>query len=120
MGIVEQYYAPLCCVYRVILDDLKGTTNKALILQMAVKAINNTAGPNRLVLTLLVFRSYLRLTNLDPSLLSIAQQAAAIKKATDKVSKLYAARQIKAALQQCNRPQTDSVHNLILGSEVLV
>ena len=103
MGIVEQYYAPLCCVYRVILDNLKGTTNKALILQIAVKAINNTAGPNRLVLTLLVFRFYLCLTNLDLSLLSIAQCTAVIKKATDKVSKLYAARQIKAVLQQCNR-----------------
>ena len=32
---------------------------------MAVKAINNTAGPNRLVPTLLVYRTYLRIGKLD-------------------------------------------------------
>ena len=35
-------------------------------LQIAVKAVNNTVRPNSLVLTLLVFRVYLRLTELDP------------------------------------------------------
>jgi hypothetical protein len=38
---------------------------------MAVKAINNTAGPNRLVLTLLVYRAYLIISNLDPLTLFI-------------------------------------------------
>ena len=38
---------------------------------MAIKAINNTTGPNRLVLTLLVYRAYLRISKLDPSALSI-------------------------------------------------
>jgi hypothetical protein len=65
---------------------------------MAVKAINDTAGPNGLVPTLLVFRSYLQLTSLDPSSPSIAQRAAMIKRANKEVSKLYAARQIIDAL----------------------
>ena len=38
---------------------------------MAVKAINNTAGLDGLVLTLLVYRAYLRINKLDPSALSI-------------------------------------------------
>jgi hypothetical protein len=38
---------------------------------MAVKAVNNTAGLNGLVLTLLVFRAFLRITKLDASALSI-------------------------------------------------
>jgi hypothetical protein len=38
---------------------------------MAIKAINNTAGPNRLVPTLLIYRAYLRISNLDPPTLSI-------------------------------------------------
>jgi hypothetical protein len=42
---------------------------------MAVKAVNNTAGPDRLVPTLLVYRVYLRITNLDPPALSITDQA---------------------------------------------
>ena len=33
---------------------------------MAVKAINDTAGPNGLVPTLLVYRAYLRISKLDP------------------------------------------------------
>ena len=33
---------------------------------MAVKAINNTAGLNRLVPTLLIYRVYLKINNLDP------------------------------------------------------
>ena len=45
---------------------------------MAVKAINDTAGPEGLVPTLLVYRAYLRISNLDPSAPSITEQAAAI------------------------------------------
>jgi len=33
---------------------------------MAVKAVNNTTGPNRLVPTLLVYRAYPRISKLDP------------------------------------------------------
>jgi hypothetical protein len=33
---------------------------------MAIKAVNNTAGPDRLVLILLVYRAYLWISNLDP------------------------------------------------------
>ena len=36
------------------------------ILQMAVKAVNDTAGLDGLVPTLLVYRAYLRMSNLDP------------------------------------------------------
>ena len=45
---------------------------------MAVKAINNTAGLDGLVLTLLVYGAYLRISNLDPPALFIIEQAAAI------------------------------------------
>jgi hypothetical protein len=45
---------------------------------MAVKAINNTAGPNGLVPTLLVYGAYPRISNLGPSALSIIEQAAII------------------------------------------
>jgi hypothetical protein len=45
---------------------------------MAVKAINNTAGPNGLVPTLLVYGAYLRISNLGPPAPSIMEQVAAI------------------------------------------
>jgi len=45
---------------------------------MAVKAVNNTVGPNGLVPTLLVYRAYLRISNLDPPTPSITEQVAII------------------------------------------
>ena len=57
---------------------------------MTVKAINNTTGPNRLVLTLLVYKAYLRMSKLDPLTPSIIDRAAAIQKAMAKIVKLQA------------------------------
>ena len=57
---------------------------------MAVKAINNTAGLDGLVLTLLVYRAYPRMSKLDPPALSIMEQAAVIWKAMAEVVKLWA------------------------------
>jgi hypothetical protein len=45
---------------------------------MAVKAVNNTAGPDGLVPTLLVYRAYLWIRNLDPPAPSVTDQAAII------------------------------------------
>ena len=45
---------------------------------MAVKAINNIAGLNRLVPTLLVYGAYLKISKLDPPTLFIINQAAVI------------------------------------------
>jgi hypothetical protein len=45
---------------------------------MAVKAINDTAGPNGLVPTLLVYGAYPRISNLGPPAPSIMEQAAII------------------------------------------
>jgi len=57
---------------------------------MAVKAINNTAGPNRLVSTLLVYGAYPRISNLGPPAPSIIEWAAAIWKVMAKIVKLRA------------------------------
>ena len=45
---------------------------------MAIKAINNTASFDRLVLTLLVYRVYLKISNLDPPTPSIIEWVAVI------------------------------------------
>ena len=48
---------------------------------ISIKAINDTVGPDGLVPTLLVYRAYLRMSNLDPPAPSITEQATAIRKA---------------------------------------
>ena len=57
---------------------------------MAFKAINDTAGPDRIVPTLLVFGAYLRIVEIDSPLPLVAQRANAIKKAITEVQKLRA------------------------------
>jgi len=54
---VERYYALLRHIYKIISLELEGAS-KELILQMAIKAINNSTGLDRLIPTLLVFGAY--------------------------------------------------------------
>jgi hypothetical protein len=54
---VERYYTLLRRVYKIISLELKDASEE-LTLQIAVKAINDSAGPDRLIPTLLVFSAY--------------------------------------------------------------
>ena len=55
---------------------------------MAVKTVNNTASPNRLIPTLLIYGVYLRISNLNPPILFITEQVAAIQEAIAEIIKL--------------------------------
>ena len=55
---------------------------------MAVKAINDSAGPDGIIPTLLVFRVYPRITKIDALLLSVTKRAEAIYTATKEVRRL--------------------------------
>ena len=54
---VEQYYILLHYIYKIISLELKGVSKK-LTLQMAIKAVNNSVNPDRLIPILLVFGAY--------------------------------------------------------------
>jgi hypothetical protein len=91
------------------------------ILQMAVKAVNDTARLNRLVLTLLVFRAYLQMTTESLLSLSIVKRSEAIQKATKALRKLTVERQVTDALNTRNGlAATVDILALPLQSEVLV
>jgi hypothetical protein len=76
---VERYYTLLRRVYKIIRTELKEEgIDDEVCLQMAVKAINNIAGPNGLVPTLLVFGAYPRMTLADLSAPSIIKRSKAI------------------------------------------
>jgi len=77
---VERYYTPLRRAYKIIRTELKEEgIDDEVCLQMAVKAINDIAGPNSLVPTLLVFRAYPRMTLADPPVPSIIKRSKAIQ-----------------------------------------
>ena len=68
---MERYYAPLRRVYKIISLELEDVSEE-LTLQIAVKAINDSASLDGLVPTLLVFSAYPRITNnslLSPSVI---------------------------------------------------
>src|SRR6266576_5067781 len=87
---------------------------------MAVKAINDTASPNGLVPTLLVYGAYLRISKLDPPAPLVIDRAAVIRKAMAEVVKLRAKQTVNNALYYRNRPNTTLVYNLPLNSKVLI
>jgi plasmid replication initiation protein len=79
VGLVERYHTLLRCIYKILKAELKDEhINKEMILQMAVKAVNDLARSDGIVLTLLVFGSYLRITEIDPLSPTIAKRAEAI------------------------------------------
>jgi hypothetical protein len=85
---------------------------------MAVKAVNDSVGPNGLVPTLLVFRAYPRLTEMDPPSPSVTKRAEAIRAATKEVRRLHAVRQVQEALAMRNGPSTKLTLDLLLQSDV--
>jgi hypothetical protein len=87
---------------------------------MAVKAVNDSAGPDGIVPTLLVFGAYPRMTRDSPPSPSITERAEAIHKAMKEVRRLYAERQVNDALAMRNGPNTEPVLTLPLQSDVRV
>ena len=65
---------------------------------MAVKTVNNTARPHRLVPTLLVFRAYPCIVDFDPLSPDITEQAGVIKKAIAEVRACYAKQKVTNTL----------------------
>jgi len=107
--------------YEIISEDLARTKIDCItLLQIAVKTINNTTSPNNLILTLLVFGAYLKMTSSDPSSPSIYQRAKAIKTAIKEVRKIHAKTQIRDDLNMRNGPNTLHLLDLPINNEVLV
>jgi hypothetical protein len=121
IGLVERYHIPLRRAYDIISSELNGKpVSRDIRLQMAVKAVNDTAGYDGLIPTLLVFGAFPRMSDNDPPSLSTTERATAIKRAMKEVAKRHAARQVSDALRIRNGPQKDRVRDLPIGSEVLV
>ena len=120
VGKVERYHAPLRRAFEIISAELGNACSEEAILQMAVKAINDSAGPDGLVPTLLVFGAYPRMTHDSPPAPSITQRSAAIHKAMREVQRLRAARQVNDALGMRNGPDVLQTLMLPVQSQVRV
>jgi hypothetical protein len=119
IGVVERYHTPIRRAFKIIQLECP-ELNQDMQLQMAVKAINDTAGPDGLVPTLLVYGTFPRMVIYDPPSASTSSRAAAIEKAMKEVLAVRAERNVAKALATRNGPDTAPLHILPLNSEVLV
>jgi hypothetical protein len=65
VGIVKRYYKLIRRAYSIIINKILNIS-KDIALQIAFKAINNIIGLNSIILTLLIYGAYLRITKHDP------------------------------------------------------
>jgi hypothetical protein len=87
---------------------------------MAVKAVNDTTSPDRLVLILLVYGAYLRISNLNSFASFITDRVVIIRKIMAEIVKLRAKQTVNSALYHCNGLDTTLIYNLLFNSKVLV
>src|SRR5450432_2959538 len=119
VGIVERYHGPIRRAYTIITAEIRDI-DKDMALQMAFKAINDSAGPDGLVPTLLVYGAYPRMSEHEAPTATVTQRALAIKKAMVEIQKLRAKQQVATALNTRNGPNTTNTLDLPLNSQVLV
>jgi hypothetical protein len=81
IGKVERYHAILRHAYKILRAEDRVLTKEAA-LQIVVQVINDTAGLNGIVPTLLVFSAYPRMTDNSPPSSTIRERALVVEKAT--------------------------------------
>ncbi len=103
-----------------IFENIDTDISKEIMLQMIVKTVNDTAGSDELMSTLLIFDVYSRMHVMDSSISSINQRAMTIEKAMIEMRKFRAERQVADALNTRNDLIVTSIHDLSLNSNVLI
>jgi len=123
MSHVERYHGPLRVSYLKIRDSLPRNETDADCLKMAIKAVNDTVGPEGLCPTLLVFGSLPRPARNLPSETQI-QRADAIERAMKEVRKEQAKRRVAFGLRTNGIPvgkeNSEELRKLPAGAEVLI
>lgn len=119
IGMVKCYYGPLQQVYSIISTKISNIKFN-LALQMFSKTINNLISSNKLVLTLLVFGIYPKMTKLDILFLSITQHAMAMKKIIDENRNCIISQKVNNIFNIYNELSIASIYDLPINLPVLV
>jgi hypothetical protein len=107
IGKVKRYHVLLKRAYKIIRQEMPDTPAD-IILQAAIKAVNNTAGPKGLIPILLVFGAYPRMStnSITPD---IQRRAAVINLAIKELRQLQAQRKVREALSIRNGPDVTTI-----------
>lgn len=123
MSHVERYHAPLRVAFNKIRDSLPRSESDSDCLQLAVKSVNDTIGPEGLCPTLLVYGSIPKPPRLGSAETQMAR-AKALDMALDAVQKEQAKRRVAFALRHPSSPKAkeheENLNKLPSGSPVLV
>ena len=119
----ERYHGPLRNTYTKIRECMPRTETDADCLQLAVKCLNDTVGPEGLCPTVLVYGTFPKLTRRTPAESQI-HRARTIDKASEQLLKEYAKRKVAFGLRHTHSPkgkeQEDDLSKLPFGSPVYV
>ena len=85
---MEKIYVFLKKAYDIFKKKFGHCTDNKTLFQMAIKALNDTAGPNGFVPTLLVFGAYFRINYDLLPLLNIVQRIKAVSKTIKMLTKI--------------------------------
>jgi hypothetical protein len=116
---IERYHDSFRRVYAIIIAKISDIDSNST-LQMTFKALNDFAEFNELIFTLLVFETYLRMTEMNAFSSTIIQRFVAMRKIMNEVRKLIAVHQVNDALNTRNDSFSILIHVLSLNSDVFV
>jgi hypothetical protein len=121
IGKVEQYHNLLRYVYKIICNKFRSTkTNSKISFQITIKTINDSAGPDSIILILLVFGAYPRITNNLAPVFIITKRIKTIRKTTKEIKCFYAERKITDVLVIRNSLNTVPMLELHIQSDIRV
>jgi hypothetical protein len=113
VGKIERYHGLLRRAYKIICNKLRDTKTSAKIsLQIAVKTVNDSVGPDGIIPTLLVFGAYPRITNNSVLSLITTKKAKAIRKTSNEVRRYYTKQHMEDVLRIRNSPDITVIFKL--------
>lgn len=120
MKFVERYHGPLRRAFNIINSESTDLSNEEA-LQLSVKALNDSVGPDGLVRTLLVYGAIPRFGfSSDRPSPNMIQRANALHKATQETSRHFGSTQIISAVHTRNGPDTSYIRHALVNTPILV
>jgi hypothetical protein len=116
---MKRYHDSLRRVYAIITIEIS-SIDLEIALQMTFKILNDSIEFDDLIIILLVFEAYFRMTEMNVSSSTINQRVIVMRKAMKEVQKFIAIRQMNDALNTRNESIITLIHELSLNSQVLI
>jgi hypothetical protein len=116
---IERYHESLRREYAIIVAKILEIESNSTW-QIIFKALNDSIHLDDLILILLVFDAYSRMTEINVSSSTITQRFIAMRKTMNEVRKSIVIRLLNDALNIQNDSSSTLIHNLSLNSDILV